>query len=509
LSLYLVVGFALSWLASATGVFLFVKYRAGFTEVRYAHIVGLPFTLQDYRHAKGKFWLNRGMTDANEGRWRDAFDGLRQGLPLAPENEEARMMLARIYLIAGRADMAGVVLVEGLAHRSDQTEYLRTVIGFLFGQQADAQVIEVTQDLLEPGRLDGDARRMVAVSRVYALFNRDRFDEIPVALRDLELDRSIEGRFIEARIAWETGAREASVIMLKDLHQRAPQEPEIYRTLIFYLRELGRVGEARRVALARQWSFPQSADGYVDYIALSREAGELARQTEAQEAFLREFAKVPEALLALGVWAAKEGEAALAWRVARLLPAKSPEAPRAILLALEAELVRGGYQAALAEVEKAQTSGISWNGSEQMVLLGMQAAAQLGLGLTAEAQENLNRVMASPVMASVNLVAVAAHVARLDDRENAANLLRRALELDPLYQPALVALLKIELEKQTLETSLAWVKRLPEMRKPPADLMRALVRNLESDRYLFLSERAEAIALLRARLNGVRQGARS
>lgn len=509
LSLYLVVVLGLSWLAGTTGLYLFVKNRSGFTEVRYAHIVGLPFTLEAYRHAKGEFWLKQGIASAGEGRWRDAFDLLRQGLPFSPDNEEARMMLARIYLMAGRPDMAQPVLIEGLAYRSDKNEYLRIVIGFLFGQQADAQVIELTRNLLEEGRLDDQSRRMVAVSRIYALFNRDRFDEIPSALRELDLDRSIEGRFIQARIAWETGTRETAIIMLKDLHERAAQDPEIYRTLVFYLRELGRTNEARRVALARKWAFPQSADGHIDYISISRQIGEFAQQAEAQEAFLSEFAQKPEALLALSSWAAREGEADLAWRIARLIPVKSSDAAGATMLALEAELARKDYRTALAEVAKAQTSGIAWNSAQQIVLVSMQAAAQLGLGLASEAQENLNRVVASPVMAPVNHVAVAAHVRRLGDRDNASALLRRALELDPQYQPALVALLNIELEKEALDTSLPWVRRLPEMRKPPAELMRAIVRNLESDRYLFLTERAAAITALEARLSAIGQNSRS
>ena len=222
---YLAVLGAVTWGVGTTGLYLFIKQRSGFTDVRYAHIAGLPWTLGDYRHAKGEFWLKRGLDDAEEGRWREAFDRLRQGLPFAPENEEARLMLARIYLMAGRPDMARQVLEEGLTHRADQSEYLRTVIGFLFGQQADEAVADLAKTLLAEGEMDAATRRMVSVSRVYALFNRDRFAELPEELRRLELDRSVEGRFIEARMAWETGAREAATLMLRDLHGRAPQDP--------------------------------------------------------------------------------------------------------------------------------------------------------------------------------------------------------------------------------------------------------------------------------------------
>ncbi len=501
---YLAVFAVVGWLAGSTALYYFIKNRSGYTDVRYAHIVGLPWTLNSYRHAKGEFWLKEGMADAAEGRWRQAFDRLRQGLPFMPENEEARLTLARIYLMAGRPDLARPVLVEGLPHHTDQTTYLRTVIGFLFGQQADAAVVEMADGLLAQGHLTGEARRMVAASRLYALFNRDQFDQIPDALAMEELGRSVEGRFIQARMAWETGAPEAALIMLRDLHERAPQDAEIYRTLIYYLRESGRPDEARRVALARQWARPDSPEGYVDYISLITEEGNKARAAEAQDTFLTQFADKPAELLTLAAWAAREGEAALAWRIAERCPPKSAEAAAATLLALEAELKRGAYRAALDRLAEVQTqAGLPWNMSQQLALLGMQGAAQLGVGLASEAQANFNRIATASAMAPTNLTAIAAHVEKLGDSQAAGRLLRRALELDPIYQPALVALLRLELKEQALDGSLDLVRRLPELRKPPGELMSAIVQNLESDRYLFVTERSATINTLQAKLDAV------
>ncbi|MCU0794295.1 MAG: hypothetical protein MUE42_15945, partial [Opitutaceae bacterium] len=116
--------------------------------------------------------------------------------------------------------------------------------------------------------------------------------------------------------------------------------------------------------------------------------------------------------------------------------------------------------------------------------------------------------MASPVMVPANLVSLASHVNRLGNAEIASNLLRRALELDALSQPALVALLRIKLDSDALDASLDWVRRLPQMRKPPAELMQEIVRKLESDRYLFLAERTATIDELQTRggRGRIRQG---
>jgi hypothetical protein len=100
----------------------------------------------------------------------------------------------------------------------------------------------------------------------------------------------------------------------------------------------------------------------------------------------------------------------------------------------------------------------------------------------------------------MSLTSIAEQVDALGDTDTAARLLRRAFELDPLNRAALVALLRLELKNPGLEAAIPYAERLPSMRKPPEDLMLALVAGLESDRYLFLKERIPAIDRLRARL---------
>lgn len=407
-------------------------------------------------------------------------------------------MLARIYLMAGRPDMARPVLLEGLQYNSDQTEYLRSVLGFLFGQQADEAVIEVANNLLGQGGVAGDTRRMLAVARVYAYFNRDQFAAARSALAAEKLTENPEGQFIEARIAWETGLRESALVQLRALHARVPQDGEIYRTLIFYLREARLRDEARRVALARQFAQPGNPDAYVDFISLCEEDQLTDRLAEAEADFLRHFASDRPGLLKLAVWAASTGRSALAWRIVDLCRANPADLHASTILAVEAEINAGAFTDALKRAREASTLALSE--SQRATLSGLEAVALYGSGQDAEGLGALSRVLSRSVTPVASLAGMGKHLRRLGKLDAAGRVLHRAVELDPLHQPALVELLRLELQQRNLDASLELVGRLPTMRKPPGDLLAAMADNLESDRYLFVAPRKEIIVALRSRL---------
>ena len=503
LGLYLASCTLILWAILSASLYFFIKNRSGFTEVRYAHIAGLPFTLDAYRKAKGEFWVREGLQNAKDGEWRQAFGQLQMGLPYAPENEEARLMLARIYLMAGRPDQAGPILVQGLANHSNQADYLRSVIGFLFGQQADAAVVEVANKLLAEAKLDEGTRRMVAVARMYAHFNRDQFDKAVESMQAEGLAQSVEASFIRARVAWETGTRETALVMLRELHNRAPKDGEIYRTLLFYLRTMGRMDEARRLALARQWDQPSEPDAFVDYISLCADEGLRERAEQAEADFLKQFADKPNALLQLASWAAKEGRPNVVWQVAALC-AQDPQAARqAALLGVEALLKSGAYVEAQKKVTELQSTSGEWAEAQRLTLQGLEGVAQLGLGQTADAHARFAQLSIAPRVPPTTLVSLAISAAKLGDEPSATRLLQRALDLDPLNQPALVELLRLDLKNHNLDRALPFVNRLPDMRKPPAELMSSIVSTLESDRYLFLAGRSDSIDALQSRLDAV------
>jgi len=503
----LVIGLT-TWLATASALFWFIKQSGGYTEVRFSHVVGLPFTLKAYRQAKGEFFLEQGLLAAKENRWRDAFDLLQLGLPAQPNNEEARMTLARIYLMARRPDQAKTVFLEGLDYRSDNpSAYVRTVLSFLFEQQADDTVVEIADSLLARGEdLPAEIRSTLVAAKVYANFNRDRFDEARKSFTGTRLENSPQARFIEIRITWERGLRESALISLRDLHARYPEDDEVYRTLEFYLREQGSFDEARRLALARQLAFPEKAEPYLDFIRLCAEESFESRRKAAVDDYLRLFGTDTSALFRLQTLAAQFGWSDLAWRIVSLVPSDKPrEQGAATALAIESLLTAKQFEEAGRRAAEQLGKEMALTEGERMIFTGLEGLAYFGRGVEAEGRARINRVLSSGVVASTTLASLGRHLLSMGKTDVAEALFARAVDVDALNTSALVALLQLKLESRKLEDSLDLVERLPLVRKPSLQLMQDILGTLRSDRYLYVAGREPAIRSLESRVRLIEQ----
>lgn len=500
LTMWLLVLACVGWLALAGAVWAFVKYRRGFTEVRYSHMLLLPWKIDDYRHEKGLFLIRQGLDLAEKQEWRPAFDLLRTGLSSAPEHMEARLMTARIYLMAGRPDMTRTLLLEGVAYHGDQLDYLRQMLGFFFGLQADDTVMTVTSELR--GRLDpaSQAHRMATIALAYAYFNRDRDDDASALLRDARLLGAPEGRFVTARINREKGRVDEALGQLRELTAQVPEDYEIYRTLIFYLREERRWGELRRAALARRLALPDKPEAYVDFVGACAEEGDEAGREEAEAVFWEKFAGDSAALLKLSEDAARAGRVDTADRVLARCRELGKDLADAALLALLARLERRDYEEALSFAARLAPEASKWPERQRLALGGLKAAALYGRGEELEAEPLMKRLCDSRLLPAQSLAALAAQIEKAGQGAQARRVLRHAVEIDPLHQPALAALLRSALADRELGDMVPRIEKLLTMRKPPADLLRGLDEGLGSDRYLLLPGRVEVQAKIRARL---------
>ncbi len=496
-----------AWLSLATILFFYIRSNSGYTEVRFSHVAGLPFTLKAYRKAKGGFFLQQGLDAAKNNHWRDAFDLLQLGLPTQPENEEARLLLARIYLMARRPDQAKDVFLEGLKYRSDeQTDYIRTVLTFLFEQQADSAVVEITDALLSRTDLPPDLRNTLLIARLYATFNQDRFDEARRSLAGTPLEDSPQAKFIDVRITWERGLRESALIALRELHAKYPQDDEIYRTLQFYLREQGLQDEARRLALSRQLAFPSKPEAYLDFIRLSADSAMETRRASAIDDYLRLFGHESSSLLRLQSLAAQFGWNDLAWRVVALLPVdQTRERNAAAALAIEADLVAKAYSEAGQHAAEQLRQEAKLAESERMIFTGLEGLAYFGRGVEAEGAARINRVLSSGMVASATYSSLGRHLQSMGKIEMAERLFARAIEVDALNTTALVSLLQLKVETHTLDESLDLIERLPLVRKPSRQLMQDILNTLRSDTFLYVKNREPAIRSLENRVRLIDQ----
>jgi tetratricopeptide (TPR) repeat protein len=498
---WLIIVVVTGWLGLAGALYYFIKTKRGFDEVPFSLVLSLPWRLDEYRRAKGEYMLKRGLAAAEDQKWREAFYFLRAALPSVPEHEEARMIVARVYLMAGRPDQAQEVLVEGIPHHRARVDYLRTVLGFLFGQQADEAVVALARELADDDEGDTAFRRMVFTAEAYAHFNRNRFIEAEEVFSRAGLVGTPEARFVAARIAWERGRREVALASLRELQAQVPDDTEIHRTLVYYLNEAGRASELRRVGLAMQLARPERPEGYLDFLTGLAADGETEAVAEAEADYLGRFENNAPALLRLAERAATAGRAASVEAVLeRLRAIGAKEAEPATLLLAEARLEAGDLPAVGAMPPGPET----WSEASRLVLEGLRAVALLRLGRELEAEALLWRVTESRRLPAHAAVALAGRWQAAGRAEAARRLLERAVEIDPLHQPALVALLRDAVARRELEDKGELATRLATMRKPPEDLMVALAAAFGSDSFMFQADRMATIQALEARLAELR-----
>lgn len=490
---------ALLWLLVAMGIWLYVKYERAYTTVKYSQVLQLPWRWDEFQRSKGEFWISQGMELAKQGQWRDAFDFLRAGLVDVPEDEAARLMLVRIYLMAGRDDSARELLADGLAHSPELFSYMRSVMGFLFSQQADGVVVDLTSAVIRREAPDSELTKLARSAQAIAYFNRDQFSEAEATLRGGGLQNNVQSRLLLARIAWEQGYRETALIQLRELLRVYPQDDEVYRNLVTYLREAGLDGEVRSLCVGRQVKYPDRPDAFLDFIEVCHDAGDTQRRDAGEEEFFRRFAEDASALERLGEYAARFGRVALADRLLARCQLLGREVERVAISSVSARLEARDYGSALMKLDELSSGPLEWGESLKAVLLGFRTVALFGLGKALEAEPELGRLLESRVLTAQSANSFAFRLQKLGQPDAALKLLHRAVEIDPLYQPALVSLLRAELPARDLAELRPFVERLPTLRKPPADLLVQLRATFESDRYLYLPRRAELVAKLAPR----------
>lgn len=488
----------LGWLGIASAAYLFVKYRRGFSEVQFSHILFLPAKWDEYQIARGEFLIKNALLDLKAQNFREAFYGLRLGLIKAPSNKEARLLLSQFYGLWRRPDLARITLLEGFAYHKNDPDYLKTLFSFLLQQQDDKQVLAYYKELLGDDSSINQRNQLVALAAATSCYFRGNYDEAELILRRYQLEFSRDGRLLFARITWDRGAHDVALDRLRELNAEFPNDEEIYTQTVAYLRESGRDSEARRESFIRAIANPRNARARIDQLySYQKEGNTEAVQTNSEEVF-RDFASDSNALLALADFAANTGNAALARRIYDHARANNLNWEGAALMTVEANIVAKQYQTALELVRQLLKDNPEWGKRFYSVFNGLQAIANYGLGDAEAAQLFLNNFLSQSNVRAENLVAVSRRLLSVGARAQARQVLDQAVKADALNQAALTSLVQLDLDLNNTAPLAGNVRKLLTMRKPSQDVLRSAYRKLGSDLFLFAPDRTALLGDLRA-----------
>ena len=497
---------SIGWIGTASSAYFFVKYKRGFTEVKFTDMLLLPLRWEEYKGARGDFLIKNAQKDLKRQRYREAFDGLRMGLLKSPANKEGRLLLAQFYGLWKRPDLTRQTLLDGFAYHNNDNDYLKTLFSFLLQQQDDQQVLIFYKNLLGNDKTINSRNQLVALAAASSCYFRGNYDEAEAILHLYQLESSRDGRLLVARINWDRGAKDQAIDRLRELAADLPNDEEIYTQTVAYLRDAGRDSEARRESFVRALANPRNARARIDQLYAYQKEGDTASVKANVEDIFRDFSSEPNALLALADFAANSGDPALARRIYDHAKARNLNWEGAALMTVEANIVAKQYQAALNMVRQLQKDNPDWNKRYYSVFNGLQAIAQYGLGDAEAAQLFLNNFLGQTNVRADNLIAVSKRLLAVGAKSQARQVLEQAVQADPLNQAALTNLVQLDLELNNTPPLAGNVRKLLAMRKPSQDVLRSVYRKLGSDLFLFSPDRTALLQDLRTSLTVSQSG---
>jgi Tfp pilus assembly protein PilF len=507
LLLSLIATICLAWCALTAGAYLFLKHKRGFTDVRYTDTLlwFLPSHWASFQTDYGDFLIAKALKEVEQGKIREALFNLTIGTAKAPANSEGRLLLAQIYARTLRQPRrAWTILREGLPYNKDNETYLLAVFGFLGQSQMDDHVMVVARSLLPKQPVITRRNQIIAFAQAQACFYRGNYDQAEDLIRAYQLDRSRDGLFLLVRIEWDRGEHDPALAHLSELAARIPQDAELYGQLVVWLRELGRDDEARTASRLRKITDRANPTPRIDLLHSFRKDGDTTALRNGIEEIFSDFPRDPAALLALADFAANSGDVALARRV--YMHCKEDPTSRLAwdypaLMVVEALIVAKDYQGALDMSDQLLAANPDWNKRYAALFSGLRAIASFGRGDIPGGQLGLSSFIAQPGLRADNLLVVSRRLIEIGVRADARRVLAQAVKTDPLNQPALTALVRLDLELNRPDDLAAGLVPLLTMRKPDPALLQAAFDKLGGDLFLFRADRADLLQKVRAALD--------
>ncbi len=480
------------WLTLALAAWVYVHSYRGAKEVGYRHLA-LPWKWEEYRMLRGAHYIASAKDLVGTAQWRGAYLNLRVGLQKDPTHREGRVLLAQFYSMLRRFELAEETLVDGLAYHRHDEVYLQTALQFLLQLQSDARVIGLAEDVLADAAARDSCRRIAALYAATAHAYRGSYDRAEDLLLAHGLGGTREGRMLAARIEWERGYPELALLKLEQLRGGVPNDDEVAGMLAEYYRESGRRDDARRLNLLRQVVSPSSSAPRIALLRLLAETGDKDMAAREVEDVLRTFGRDGPALVALAEHAANTGDTALVRRIYEHCRQTGLPWDATAVLMVESCIVAGRHQEALDLTRALLQENPEWSRRHSTLFNGLQAIALHGLGDHDAARLFMKNFLGQATIRSEQLTATARRLADVGARDDARELLARAVQDDPLNQAALTQLIELDLAAGRLEEMPAAVRKLLAMRKPSPALLARVRAELGRDRWLFVEGRTAAL----------------
>ncbi len=496
IALYALAAFVISYIAGASAAYLWFRYKRGYTEESYWKSYALPFRMTEHREEMGEHHIAQAIESFKRQEYREGLYLLRIGVARAPKNLEGRQLLADFYIRLFHQPEDGLrILKDGLPYASGNQRYLNAYLTLLNKYMKDNEVLELTQAELDKNPQNPTIVKTLVLHRAQALALLLRYDEVEDLLAKYELDKTQEGVLLTATILWTRDRKDEAVKLVADALEQTPPTTRnpLFAALTRYLRESGRLDEARQVASRWMLNNSQQVQPRIEYLHLLHTEGDYDYEKQYANDTLQIFHNEQNALLLLANYATARGNVELVRRIyERAVENEFDIAPFTLLL-IEAYISATDYASAIAFVEEIDSEKPSWLRQHKALFDSLRAVAYYGSGNTDLSTLYLNQFLAARSLRVENLLAIADRLEKLGALLQARRILAQAYANNPENQIVLTRLTSLDLRLGISENLGPHLMALMKMRRPSPKLLIESYRNLGSDRFIFVKDREQLI----------------
>ncbi len=467
------------WFGTAGAVWAFVKFQRGYADARYLDLAFYPLRRAHYRAGLGQHYLALGRIELEKKNYLTGYQLLVNGLARVPDDVAARRLVAYTQVRLGRADLALKTLSEGTLLANADLDYLKLLFALLLETHDDERVIALASQLLPPQPDAVLTHQFVALQAATAHFERGRYDVAEHLLITWRLTDSLEGEILLARCDWERGYPEFAIVRLERELARFPQRDELYLHLVRFQREAGHAGEARRIALLRQFNDPASPGPRIDLLHTFHAAAD--REAEARElaAYLAAFKTDAAALVLLAWFAVDTVQPAIAKQAHALAVAQKFPLNAFNLARVQTAIAAQDYRTALTLADSAIHEENEDNANFTSTINGLRALAHFGLRDTSRAALMLTAFLDQTKLRAADALLLAKQLRLLGAATSARDVLARATIADPLNQAALAELIRLDAESGNRAALAENLPKLFRLRKPSRPVLEETLLRLD------------------------------
>jgi uncharacterized protein HemY len=426
------------------------------------------------------------------------------GAQLSPANLEAQRLCADLFFAFQRPLDAYQLLEESLVFAKQDREYFRQYVQRCFMLDQDARLIATAKKHLADPEVAEDIRADLRLAAAQAHFLRGDFADSAQLIKEYRLDQTADGYLLNCQLLWESGDRSGALAELDAALAVFPAGVRLLEMKARWLKDSGELLRAKDTLDLLAISQPGRPGPLIQSLYLLPGEDGRSRREALTEKIVATFGNQEQPMLDLARFGNDTADVALTARLAKLaVERKFGNRVRFDLVHVECLLNAGRARETILLVDALykQAERDQWVAETRMAFDALRTIAYFADGQTEIGSINLQKLLQHRKVPPQVLVAASRKLIAAKRYDEANEVLIQAHLQNETNQAVLMQIVQLKLDHPRISADLeTYLRRLMLNRRPSPTVLRAALRRLGSDVYLFSADRETLLRDVEAKL---------